>query len=146
MRAVLFCLLLLPSLCLAQTATECQLDAPVQLVLQSPAPDTMFQTVYGQVVVECPAGVEYRVEVQNAAPGGVVEFMAPGAPEPIPFSLRQSDTQQAWGAFNQGEAITGTGTGQSVSHPVEVGVNLNKLPASGNYTAILNVILISVTP
>lgn len=143
MRAVLLCLLLLPGYAFAQATTDCQLDAPVQLVLQSPTPDTMFQTVYGQVVVECPAGVEYRVEVQNAAPGGVVQLTAPGGPEPISVSLLQSDTQQAWGAFSQDEAITGTGTGQSVSHPVEARASLYKLPAGGSYTFTLNVVLMN---
>lgn len=141
MKYLILCALLLPGMAMAQDAATCQLFAPTQMNFANPYPGAMDQVVYGQIEVDCEVGLPYQLEVQNAGPGGALMLMAPNVATGIPIHLMSSDTRQAWGALNQGEAISGTGTGGVVIHEIEALVELEALPPAGNYGAVVNVML-----
>lgn len=139
MKWWLIALLLFPGLCAAQSVAGCQFSAPAQMIIPQPDFSSLESTVYAHLDVECEQGIDYQIEVQDAAPGGLISLTAPGVADAIPVMLINSDNGRALGQLNQGEAITGTGTGSPVSHPIEATVRMERMPAAGNYSTTLQI-------
>lgn len=142
MKSLLALLLtLVPCLAHAQAVEGCAVEMTGQISLPEVSFDAPTSSAHAYVEVECEAGLAYQLEVSNAAPGGVIELVSAN-PAPIPVQLRQAHSNVPWGAFQHGEAIGGVGTGERTSHPVQMGISLDAMPAPGVYRGGLEINLV----
>lgn len=139
MKRLLLSLALLPSLALADP--ECRLStAGADIAFQPVKANEINQADYGVLVVNCPSGMAWTVEITNAQTGGVLP-LDDGRGNTIPSYLTISATGQTLGSQVNGEALTGEGIGSDQAISVRSRVSLPGVPPAGTYQGTAQVLL-----
>ena len=127
-----------------EVVPSCSLNIPedididlrgVQDGIRGDIPDWMLLGVgqSGRAVVVCNLDLPYTLEVDSGAAGGIV-LMDASTSKSVPMRLLQADKLSVWGQDANGNAIAGTGTGQSQEIMFWVDANWGYTVPVGTYT------------
>jgi len=140
MRGLLLALALVaPGISQAQEVSGCVLDTGA-VAWEFLALETTLaaQPVHAAIEIQCEAGLDYRIEVANALPGGRVSMLGDGASIEVRL-VQGSQGQMPWGRDVDGEAIEGTGTGEVQAVPIQAHLVSHRAPSAGIYQVSLDI-------